>query len=160
MSAPYLLRAHRFAGPGKGARLIVTGAVHGNETAGTRGIERVIGEIERGELAIVRGLVTFVPVCNALAYAKEQRNGERNLNRRLQPTATPQDNEDRIANVLCPWLAEHESSTKSVFEHDSKPGIATNSSPSNRNPETTFSARLRWKPTWRQQRLIRVGIAW
>jgi len=105
------LRAHRFAGLAggrTGPRLIVTGAVHGNETAGTRGIERVLGEIERGEIVIVRGTVTFVPVCNPLAYLHGRRMGERNLNRRLQPTATPRDNEDRIANVLCPLLAEHE----------------------------------------------------
>ena len=103
------LRAHRFAGlqPG-GTRLIVTGAVHGNETCGTRGIERVLAEIERGELAIVRGVVTFVPICNPLAYLNGRRMGDRNLNRRLQPTATPQDNEDRIANALCPLLAAHD----------------------------------------------------
>ncbi len=95
-----MLNAHRFVGQQHGARLIVTGAVHGNETAGTRGIERVLGEIERGEFAILRGTVTFVPVCNPLAYTHGRRMGERNLNRRLQPTATPQDNEDRIANVL------------------------------------------------------------
>jgi predicted deacylase len=82
--------------------------VHGNETAGTRGIERVIGEIERGEIDIVRGSVTFVPVCNPLAYREKRRMGERNLNRRLLPTATPQDYEDRLARVLCPLLAEHE----------------------------------------------------
>ncbi|MDQ2778775.1 MAG: succinylglutamate desuccinylase/aspartoacylase family protein [Pseudomonadota bacterium] len=104
-----MLRAQRFAGlTGPGPRLIVTGAVHGNETAGTRGIERVISEIERGEIAIARGCVTFVPICNPLAYARGHRMGDRNLNRRLQATATPQDNEDRIANVLCGWLAEHE----------------------------------------------------
>lgn len=102
------LRVHRFAGLAKGPKLIVTGAVHGNETAGTKGIVRVIGEIERGEIDIVRGSVTFVPVCNPLAYTKGQRMGDRNLNRRLQPTATPQDHEDRIANALCPLLAEHE----------------------------------------------------
>lgn len=109
MKAPQTLRAHRFDGlQGRGPRLIVTGAVHGNETAGTRGIERVIAEIERGELEIVRGSVTFVPVCNPLAYAHGRRMGDRNLNRRLLPTATPQDNEDRIAAVLCGWLAQHE----------------------------------------------------
>jgi predicted deacylase len=102
------LRAHRIAGLAPGPRLIVTGAVHGNEVAGTRGIERVLAEIERGELEIVRGSVTFVPVCNPLAYANGRRFGERNLNRRLQPTATPQDYEDRVAGVLCSWLAEHE----------------------------------------------------
>ncbi len=112
MSLPALstrgLRAHRFAGLAPGPRLIVTGAVHGNETAGTRGIERVLAEIESGQIEIVRGGVTFVPVCNPLAFNHARRMGERNLNRRLQPTATPQDNEDRIANVLCRWLAAHE----------------------------------------------------
>jgi predicted deacylase len=102
------LRVHRFAGLAPGPRLIVTGAVHGNETAGTRGIQRVLAEIESGAIDIVRGAVSFVPVCNPLAYANGRRMGDRNLNRRLQPTATPQDNEDRIANVLCPLLAAHE----------------------------------------------------
>ena len=102
------LRAHQFAGLAPGPRLIVTGAVHGNETAGTRGIERVLAEIEAGEIEIVRGSVTFVPVCNPLAFVNARRMGDRNLNRRLQPTATPQDNEDRIAGVLCRWLAQHE----------------------------------------------------
>jgi predicted deacylase len=102
------LRAHQFVGLAPGPRLIVTGAVHGNETAGTRGIERVLAEIDSGQIEIVRGSVTFVPVCNPLAYRHGRRMGERNLNRRLQPTATPQDFEDRIANVLCRWLAAHE----------------------------------------------------
>jgi uncharacterized protein len=102
------LRLHRIVGLRPGPRLIVTGAVHGNETAGTKGIRRVLESIDHGEIEITRGVVTFVPVCNPLAYNNVRRMGERNLNRRLQPTATPQDNEDRIANVLCPLLAEHE----------------------------------------------------
>ena len=102
------LRTHRFSALGPGPRLIVTGAVHGNETAGTRGIELVLGQIEHGQVPIVRGTVTFVPVTNPLAYAKQQRFGDRNLNRRLLPSVSPQDNEDRIANVLCPLLAEHD----------------------------------------------------
>jgi uncharacterized protein len=107
-AAAQVLRIHRFSALEPGPRLIVTGAVHGNETAGTRGIERVLGEIGRGEVPIVRGTVTFVPVANPLAYARRQRFGDRNLNRRLLPTASPRDNEDRIANVLCPLLAEHD----------------------------------------------------
>jgi uncharacterized protein len=102
------LRSHRFTALAPGPRLIVTGAVHGNETAGTRGIEQVVAEIERGELDIVRGSVTFVPICNPLAYRHQRRFGERNLNRRLIPTDTPAEYEDRIANVLCPLLAEHQ----------------------------------------------------
>ncbi len=102
------LRAHRIAGLEPGPRLIVTGAVHGNETAGTKGIRRALHDIDSGDIEIVRGSVTFVPVCNPLAYNHMRREGGRNLNRRLQPTATPQDNEDRIAGVLCKWLAEHD----------------------------------------------------
>ena len=103
-----VLRVHRFAALRPGPRLIVTGAVHGNETAGTRGIERVLAELDRGELVLQRGSVSFVPVCNPLAYTLNRRMGQRNLNRRLQPTATPQDNEDLIANVLCPLLTQHQ----------------------------------------------------
>jgi predicted deacylase len=102
------LRIHQFSSLQPGPRLIVTGAVHGSETSGTRGIERVLAEIDSGELRVLRGGLTLVPVTNPLAYHKGERNGDRNLNRNLQPSALPLDNEDRIANVLCPLLAQHD----------------------------------------------------
>lgn len=97
-----------FTGLAPGARLIVLGAVHGNETCGTQAIRRVIGEIESGQLDIVAGHVTFVPVTNPLAYLRHQRMGDRNLNRNLVPTDTPAEFEDRVANWLCPLLAQHD----------------------------------------------------
>jgi predicted deacylase len=97
-----------FTGLRPGPRLIVTGAVHGNETCGTKAIRRVMADIEAGRLAIAAGTVTFVPVVNPLAYAKGERVGDRNLNRNLAPTARPVDFEDRVANWLCPLLAAHE----------------------------------------------------
>ncbi len=106
--SPAHLRIHQFSALQPGPRLIVTGAVHGSETSGTRGIEKVLAELDRGELTIVRGSLTLVPVTNPLAYSKGERNGDRNLNRNLQPSEQPQDNEDRIANVLCPLLARHD----------------------------------------------------
>jgi predicted deacylase len=102
------LRAHHFAGLAAGPRLIVLGAVHGNETCGTRAIERVLAELDRGEWRIESGALTLVPVTNPLAYAQGRRMGDRNLNRRLLPTDAPQDHEDGIANLLCPWLAAHD----------------------------------------------------
>jgi predicted deacylase len=103
------LRAYQFAGlAGDGPRLIVLGAVHGNETCGTRAIERVLAELDSGALHIERGLLTLVPVANPLAYAKGERRGERNLNRRLLPTDAPAEFEDRVANLLCPWLGAHD----------------------------------------------------
>ena len=91
-----------------GPRLIVSGAVHGNETCGTRAILRVMREIDEGRLHLARGAVTFVPVANPLAWRLGQRGGERNLNRNLFPNEAPQDFEDRVANWLCPLLARHD----------------------------------------------------
>ena len=102
------LRVHSFRALQPGRRLIVLGAVHGNETCGTRAIERVLAELDTGALTLASGEVTFVPVSNPLAYQRNQRAGDRNLNRNLRPTATPHDFEDRIANVLCPLLAGHD----------------------------------------------------
>lgn len=97
-----------FAGREPGARLIVTGAVHGNEICGPQAIRRVMAEIDEGRIVIARGRLTLVPVCNALAYQRRTRAGERNLNRALGPSANPVQFEDHVANWLCPLLAEHE----------------------------------------------------
>jgi uncharacterized protein len=102
------LRVHQYVGLVPGPALIVLGAVHGSELAGTRGIERVVQAIDAGDLHIARGTLTLVPVTNPLAYQKAQRNGDRNLNRNLRPVEPALDFEDRIANVLCPLLAQHE----------------------------------------------------
>ena len=98
----------QYGGQHSGTRLIVTGAVHGNETCGTKAIQRVMQELDSSKLLIRNGCVTFVPITNPLAYAKGDRSGERNLNRNLFPNSNPQDFEDRIANWLCPLLAQHD----------------------------------------------------
>ena len=102
------LRSHTFYGLAPGPRLLVLGAVHGNETCGTRAMQRLLEELERGDVVLQRGRVTFIPVTNPLAYQLGQRTGDRNLNRNMAPSAIPQDFEDRIANVLCPLLEAHD----------------------------------------------------
>src|SRR3982751_1191891 len=97
-----------YATPRPGPRLIVLGAVHGDETCGTRAIERVVGDIDAGAIRLVAGRLTLVPVTNPLAYAEHRRAGDRNLNRKLAPTSAPREHEDHVANWLCPLLAEHE----------------------------------------------------
>ena len=97
-----------YAGRATGPRLIVTGAVHGNEVCGTRAIERVMAELDAGTLKLAAGRVTLVPIANAKAYVLRRRAGDRNLNRALQPSAAPVDFEDHVANWLCPLLAAHE----------------------------------------------------
>ncbi len=97
-----------YTSPYAGPRLIVVGAVHGNETCGTRAIERAITEIDAGRLSITAGRLTLVPIANAKAYANHRRAGDRNLNRKLAPTDTPREYEDHVANWLCPLLAANE----------------------------------------------------
>jgi predicted deacylase len=97
-----------YSGLKPGVSLIILGAVHGNETCGTQAINRVLADIEAGRISIVAGTVTFVPITNPLAYARSERVGDRNLNRNLTPTKTPQDFEDQVGNWLCPLLANHD----------------------------------------------------
>ncbi|MBM4225484.1 MAG: succinylglutamate desuccinylase, partial [Gammaproteobacteria bacterium] len=77
---PHSLRVYCQEGLAPGPRLLVLGAVHGNETCGTRAIERVLGGFERGARDLLRGSVTFVPITNPLAYRRGTRSGDRNLN--------------------------------------------------------------------------------
>ncbi|MFN0160240.1 MAG: succinylglutamate desuccinylase/aspartoacylase family protein [Burkholderiales bacterium] len=105
---PTSLEFHTFRALAEGPRLLVLGAVHGNEVCGTHAIRRVIQELGRGELSIERGALTMVPVTNPLAFQRVQRNGERNLNRGLRVREAPADFEDRIANHLCPLIAAND----------------------------------------------------
>jgi predicted deacylase len=105
---PSVVRTISYHGLEEGPRLVVLGAVHGNETCGTQAILRLAGEIDRGERELLKGLLTLVPVTNPLAYQKRERMGERNLNRNFRITPAPADFEDRIANRLCPLLAAHD----------------------------------------------------
>ena len=105
---PSHLRSHTFHGLAPGPKLLVLGAVHGNEVCGALAIAELLKDIDSGKLAIQRGVLTFVPVTNPLAYQLKQRTGDRNLNRNMAPSAIPQDFEDRIANVLCPILEAHD----------------------------------------------------
>ena len=91
-----------------GPRVIVLGGVHGNEPCGPAGIAKAIDAFRSGRLTMMRGSVTFVPVANPKAFRINRREGDRNLNRALSEKPIPLDNEDRIANLLCPLLRAHD----------------------------------------------------
>jgi predicted deacylase len=107
-ASSFQFNSYEYTGQHSGTRLIITGAVHGNEPCGTKAIRRMLLELESGKLWIRKGSVTFVPIANPLAYAKVERIGDRNLNRNLFPNSDPQDFEDHVANWLCPLLAQHD----------------------------------------------------
>ncbi|WP_293760192.1 succinylglutamate desuccinylase/aspartoacylase family protein [uncultured Aquitalea sp.] len=108
MSLPETFKSVHYAATQSGPRLIVLGAVHGNETCGSHGIRRLIAELDQGDVRLAKGSLTLVPVTNTRAYNLGQRGADRNLNRNLSPTDAPQDFEDHVANWLCPLLAAHE----------------------------------------------------
>ncbi len=88
-----------------GPRLLVLGAVHGNETCGATALHRLRDGLQAGRLMLRRGTLTFVPVCNPRAYAEGKRFMERNLNRFLVPTENPTTYEAQLGNALCPLMA-------------------------------------------------------
>jgi predicted deacylase len=138
-NVPLQFKALQFSGLRSGPKLIVTGAVHGNETCGTQAIERVLADIDSGRINIVAGHVTFVPIANPLAYNKAQRNGDRNLNRNLYPVGAPKDFEDHIANWLCPLLAQHQVLLDLHSTRAQNPGFAMLGPVDNDGPLQPFS---------------------
>ncbi|HEU0118681.1 MAG TPA: succinylglutamate desuccinylase/aspartoacylase family protein [Alphaproteobacteria bacterium] len=99
-----MIRSVTYAGLEPGPRFFVLGAIHGNEKCGTIGCERVMKEIDSGELKIKKGKVTFVPIGNPRAYDQDKRFTERNLNRYLVPHEKPDTYEAKLGNILCPML--------------------------------------------------------
>ena len=100
-----MLNPVTFHGTKPGPKFLVLGAVHGNEKCGTIAINSVIDEIKSGKINLIKGSVTFVPICNPRAYEQDVRFTERNLNRYLVPTEDPPTYEAEIGNELCPILA-------------------------------------------------------
>lgn len=104
--SPYELESFSFAGdmPDDAPHLLVTGAVHGNETCGPTAIRKIMGQIEADALKLKKGRVTFVPVCNPQAYEKNVRFIDSNLNRSLFPNAQPHNYEETLKSSLCGYL--------------------------------------------------------
>jgi predicted deacylase len=90
-----------FTAAKNGPRIVVLGAIHGDEHCGTKAIVRVMRRIRTEEIKLLCGSVRFVPVCNPVAFAQNVRYVHENLNRVFCKTATPQTNEARLANELC-----------------------------------------------------------
>ncbi|MBT9245898.1 succinylglutamate desuccinylase/aspartoacylase family protein [Gemmobacter fulvus] len=108
LATPDTMESVTFHSLRPGPRVIVTGAVHGNEVCGPKAITRMIAEFRAGRRKLLCGSVTFLPVVNAMAYRLDRREGDRNLNRALRDYPVPMVNEDHVANVLCPMLRAHD----------------------------------------------------
>ncbi|MBI1274322.1 MAG: succinylglutamate desuccinylase [Alphaproteobacteria bacterium] len=101
-----VLKSYVYTGRTPGPRLLVLGAVHGNEKCGPIATTRFIEQIESGAVALLKGRVTFIPVCNPQAHEKNVRFVDENLNRDLRPKEKPTTYEAQIGNALCPYLED------------------------------------------------------
>ncbi|GAB2483049.1 M14 family metallopeptidase [Comamonas humi] len=107
-ASPFPIQWHGWAATEPGPALIILGAVHGNEQSGTHAIRRWVQRFEAGQAQLLRGRLTLVPVANPKAFARNTREGDRNLNRRFLPHEQPLDYEDHAVSVLAPLLASHD----------------------------------------------------
>ncbi len=99
-----MIKKVSFTALNEGPNLLVLGAVHGNEYCGTTAINQVIEQFQSGDYELLRGSVTFIPICNPKAYELKQREVERNLNRHLYPKSVKKFYEDHIDPILCSEL--------------------------------------------------------
>lgn len=100
----HMIEIHTFTALTPGPKVLIFGAVHGDEVCGPNAIRPLIEEFQKGKLALLKGGVTFVPVANPRAHAKNLRCNDENLNRVFRPTKKPRSYEARAANVLCPLV--------------------------------------------------------
>lgn len=103
-----MIEKYTFAGDKRGIKLLVFAAVHGNETAGTNAIRRLLSEFAMGKIKLCSGCLTLVPVCNPQAYAKDVRQIDENLNRVIKMFDEPKTYEQKLANELCPLIKEND----------------------------------------------------
>jgi predicted deacylase len=99
-----MIKSYTYFAEESGPRVLILGAVHGNEVCGTLAIQRVMTELDEGKLTLLCGHVEFVPVANPRAYKAGQRFIERNLNRYFRPAPEPKPYEAKLTNILCKMI--------------------------------------------------------
>jgi predicted deacylase len=85
----------------QGPKLLVLGAIHGNEPAGTIASNKIMQQIDAGEIKLLKGSIEFIPVCNPIAKDKDVRFIEHNLNRILNRHEKEESVEHSFANQVC-----------------------------------------------------------
>lgn len=95
-----MFKKYVFKAQCSGKNILILGGVHGNEIGGTIAQQQVIEQIKNGELKLKSGSVSFIPTVNEEAQKKDVRFVDVNLNRVVRFHQNPQNNEEKIANVL------------------------------------------------------------
>lgn len=83
-----------------GPKLLLLGAIHGNETAGTKAIRKLMSALDNNEINLKSGRLVLLPVCNPLAYEHGVRFVEKNLNRLINIYDAPSCPEEEFAHEV------------------------------------------------------------
>ena len=89
-----MITKYEFDSGQDGLDLLILAAVHGNETSGTNACYKLIEELNRGMIKLMKGKLTLVPICNPDAYQKDVRSIDENLNRVMVMHDNPQSLRD------------------------------------------------------------------
>lgn len=91
-----------------GPRLLLLGAVHGNETAGSKAILKLKEALDNRQICLKSGCLTLMPVCNPLAYDKGVRFVEKNLNRLIRLYEHPGCQEEEFAHEVASEILKND----------------------------------------------------
>lgn len=92
----------------EGPRLLLLGAIHGNETAGTKAIMKLKEALDNQNVSLRCGALTMLPVCNPLAYEQGVRFVEKNLNRIIKRHENPSCPEEAFADEVAQAVLQNE----------------------------------------------------
>ncbi len=98
MSFPQPVIQYTSSAPGP--HVLALGAIHGHEPCGAYAITRLRAELDAGVVQLQAGTLTLMPICNPLAYSRQQRYVVQDLNRIITRHAHPQNDEQRYANKV------------------------------------------------------------
>ena len=96
---------YRIKGPLPGPKLLVFGAVHGNEICGPFAMHRLLDEIKRKHVRVESGELIFVPIANPAAYP-HKRFCDVNLNNIFAENHNPQNKEEEYSQTLRQLIKE------------------------------------------------------
>lgn len=88
----------------QGKHLLVMGAIHGDEVCGPKAINRLIQQLEDGNISLEAGNLTLIPVCNERAYAQNVRYVDENLNRIFVPHGLTNSYEAMLVKEIMPHV--------------------------------------------------------
>jgi predicted deacylase len=87
-----------------GPTFVILGSIHGNEKCGAATVKMLLNDLDSGKIKLQKGRLICIPICNPLAFERNVRFVERNLNRYLYPKAIKTHFEDNIDPIICEIL--------------------------------------------------------